>query len=287
MNNTIRFLLLLIFLSASDILFAEVHPTSFTSGGVELKAFLYEAEVEGSGPVFIYLHGNPGSPITGNFALAETMSGLGVHVFRFNYRGVWGNDGEFNLGNAIEDMSNAISFLSREENAGRFRIDPARITVGGSSFGSAAAFSGALLDTRVGEAIGWALCDHSYFGRQTMDPYSPIRPFLEEATAALFGPLGPIPGGADSFFGDLRDNIHKYDFVANAERLMDRRLYLLVGLDDMICPMEDHFMPLYRKLRANEHPNLKVDVFLLDHNFSGMPEEEVGKLFAEWLLAEH
>ena len=284
MTNTLRLFTIFLCLSASSALFAAVHPTSFNSEGVDIKAFLYEAEDAGPRPVFIYLHGNPGSPVTGKFSLAKKMSELGIHVFRFNYRGLWGNDGEFNLGNAIRDMSNAITFLSREENATRFRIDTSRIIVGGSSFGSATAFSGALQDERIREAIGWALCDHSYFGREFTDPHTKIRQFLDEVTAALFGPAGPIPGGAESFVGDLTENTVRYDFVAHSDKLIGRRLYLMIGLNDMICPMEDHVMPLYRKLRAAEHPGLKVEVFHQDHNFSGMPEEEVGELFAEWIL---
>ena len=53
---------------------AQVQQTSFQSEGVELPAFLHQADGDDYHPTVIYLHGNPGSKLDANSALADKLN---------------------------------------------------------------------------------------------------------------------------------------------------------------------------------------------------------------------
>ncbi len=264
-------------------IFGQVDKIDFASEGTSLHAYLYQGEGSGKKPILLWLHGNPGSKETGSTVWARTLNDRGIHVFKFNYRGLWGNKGEFSLGNALQDLSNAMALLTSETFSELYSIDTSKIYVGGNSFGSSTALIGALNNKRIDKVIGVALCDHSYFGRESMNPNSKIRSFLENALDGLFLPDGLLNQDREIFIRDLINHNYKYDFVAQADQLQDKQLFLYTGMNDQVCPVEDHFFPLYRKLQAMNHQNIEVIMEDVDHGLNGDFESIIVEIMTRWI----
>lgn len=264
---------------------AQTQQTSFQSQGVELKAYLHTAPERPPRALAVVLTGNPGSAIEASSPVAEALMAAGLDVFRFNYRGLWGNAGDFNLANAMGDLDAALDYLTAPQTIGRFGHDPSQIVLIGNSFGTATALVGARGDGRVDGIVSWVPCDHGYFGRELADPDSEIRAFLDAVTEALFGEGGPIEGGGPVFVNDLVENSESYSFMTDAESLLGKKLLFLAGLDDAVCYAEDHLFPLYRKLTALDHPALDVHVLNMDHGFRGVGFDALMQHTTDWLEA--
>ena len=151
-----------------------------------------------------------------------------------------------------------MDFLYNKVNTDLYQIDTNNLIFGGFSFGSSVVFVGALYDTRIKNIVAVSLCDHGYFGRQFMDPYSKIREFLEETAKNIFLPNGVVNQEKEVFVKDLTDNICRYDFVRHSKKLLKKKILIICGYNDEICPVEDHLLPLYRKLKELGHKDLKV-----------------------------
>lgn len=259
---------LLIIIFTSSFVNGQADEIDFISQGKKLNTYFYKAVGSESKPTLLWLHGNPGGKEDGKSETAIQLTNNGINVLSFNYQGLWGNEGGFSLGNALDDLSNAMDLLTSEKMCNKYKIDTTQIFVGGYSFGSSTALIGSMYDERINKIIGVSLCDHSYFGRQFMDPNSAIRDFLDAIINDLFLPNGIIKQNKDIFIKDLTDNIYKYDFVAQANKFKDKELYFFTGLDDSVCPIEDHLIPFYRKLKELNQKNLKVIIKNCDHGLN-------------------
>jgi len=265
MNKLIASIMIL-FISLS--VYGQADEIEFISEGKKLNTYFYKGLGTENKSTLLWLHGNPGGKEEGKSEWAKQLTENGINVLKFNYQGLWGSEGEFNFGNAVKDFKNAMDLLTSKKMLTKYKIDTTKIFIGGFSFGSSAALVGSMYDERIDKIIGISLCDHSYFGRQFMDPNSEIRGFLETVTDDLFLPNGIIKQDKDIFIKDLTDNIYKYNFVAQAERFKGKQLYIFTGLDDSVCPIEDHLIPFYRKLKELEHNNLEVIIKSCDHGLN-------------------
>ncbi len=263
---------------------AQVHATAFTSGGVELKAYYHRSAAGSHRATVVFLHGNPGGALTEQSVIADSLTSHGADVFRFNYRGLWGNSGDFNLSNSLADVTAALDYLTSPQAVERFGIDTSRIVLVGDSFGTATGLLTARDDKRVDAVAALVPCDHGWFGKQSADPDSPIRGFLDSARVALFGKDGPIKQDAAIFFDDLEDNSVEFSFLTRPEGLMDDDLLFLVGLDDQVCYPDAHFFPLYRTLRVMGHPGLEASVLDMDHDFNDLGWGPLLAMVGQWLV---
>ncbi|WP_412061289.1 alpha/beta hydrolase family protein [Rubrivirga sp. IMCC45206] len=261
------------------------------SGGVALPATLTRAaDADGPRPLAVYLHGNPGRPLDQppgrvDSLVTAALVAAGVDVVRVTYRGLWGTGGAFTLAHAVGDLDAVLDVVTAPAFADRLGHRPSAVVLVGYSFGTAAALVGASGDDRVDGVAALAPCDHGYFGGEFSDPDSKIRGFLDRVTASLFGEGGPVEGGGPAFIGDLSENADAYRFPAHAEGLLGTRLLLLGGLDDAVCYAEDHLVPLYRRLRALEHPALQAHVLPMDHGFGGVGPDALMAMVTEWIAS--
>ena len=97
--------------------------TYFMSGGA------------GRHPVVIICHGFPGNER--NMDLAAALRRVGFHVMTFHYSGSWGSDGNFSLGNCLEDLETVFDHVVKEE---ELHADPDRIFLWGHSMGGFLAY---------------------------------------------------------------------------------------------------------------------------------------------------
>jgi pimeloyl-ACP methyl ester carboxylesterase len=268
---------------AGSVALADMHELSFRSGEATLRALLHTPQGGAADTVVVDLQGNPGSPLAPQGWLVGPLLDRGVAVFRFNYRGLWGNDGEFHLTNSIGDLRAAMDFLTSTDALAAHGVTPERIVLIGYSYGTAVALVGAAADDRVAAIASLAPCDHGYFGAEFSEPNTPLRGFFEEAKAALFGENGPIRQDAEIFTGDLVRHASENRFPPKAVALRSKKLLFLVGLDDAVCPAEDHFFPLYRALRAASHPATDAEVLPMDHGSRPLGREAIATRLAAWV----
>ena len=251
----------------------------FHSNDINLKAYFYHGIGIGFKPTIIWLHGIPGSIENGKSDIAKNLCKSGINVFRFNYQGIWGNKGKFTLVNSIKDLSGAMDFLTDKENIGRFKIDKNKIVLTGYSYGTAVAMAGALYDKRFKNIICIAVCDYSYFGREYLYEHSKIKEFIKEAINGVFSDKKIFNQKSDLFLNCLKENENKYDIVRHASNLKNKRILLISGIDDNVCPVEDHLLPVYRKLRELKHKNLKMEILKCGHE----PPPDMTDIISDWI----
>lgn len=252
---------------------------NLASGNIKLNAYFYEGIGNGKKPTIIWLHGIPGGLEEGNAEMSKNLCKEGINVLRFNYQGIWGSKGEFTMSNSIKDLEVIINFLYRKEIISKYKIDTERIVYAGYSYGTAVALVSALFDERIKNIICLATCDYSYFGRHFIDPYSKIREFLEDAVEGLFSDKTIFKQDPYLFLKNLTDNISKFDIVKHAEKLLSKKIFMISGINDNVCPVEDHLLPVYRRLKELEHKNLKLIINKCGHE----PPENLQELISGWI----
>lgn len=235
------------------------------SNKIKLNAYFYEGIGAGNKPTLVWLHGIPGGLEEGKSELSVNLSTAGINVLRFNYQGIWGNKGEFTMSNSLKDLTAVMDFLTGKENIVKFKIDTNRIVLAGYSYGTAVALVEALYDERIKNIICIATCDYSYFGRQYMDPDSKIREFLEDAIEGIFSDKSVLKQDPHLFLKNLSENISRYDIVRHADKLLSKKILMISGIEDTVCPVEDHLLPVYRRLKELDHKNLKLEIKICGH----------------------
>ncbi len=280
MNKPIfTIILCFLFLMASG----QVQKVDISCEGVALNAFMYEASGEDKKPTIIWMHGNPGGKEEGKSPLTLELIKNGVNVIRFNYRGLWGTEGTFTMGNNLEELEVVIEFILLPSSIESFNIDTSRLIVGGYSHGSNIALIHAVHNSKIKEIICLGPSDMSYLIREYFNPLrSDIRRFAQAGKDALWGKNGLIQN-FDAFVDDIIWNNFKYDFVSQAEKLMDKRILFIAGLNDRTSVIENEFLPLYRKLMDMKHPNITVEMTKSDHSFGDLSNETKAKMITDWV----
>ncbi|WP_439533009.1 alpha/beta hydrolase family protein [Polymorphobacter sp.] len=87
----------------------------------------------GPHPLLLLAHGFPGHEL--NLDLGQAARRQGWAVATFHYRGSWGSPGAFSFGHTVEDGQAVLDWLLAPAQVARFRLDPARVVVGGHSMG--------------------------------------------------------------------------------------------------------------------------------------------------------
>jgi dipeptidyl aminopeptidase/acylaminoacyl peptidase len=237
------------------------------SNGNKLNAEVYPVASDKYLPAIILLHGYPGGE--GDlFGLGEKLSSLGIVVFLFNYQGTWSSEGEFSFENSMEDVGTAIKFLKKKENIGRFKIDTSNIVVGGTSLGGAMALTAAIYNTEIKRIISIAGADESVFGRKML---------ADQGFRDMFN--------FESHQNYLFSNLDRFDQVKHAESLKDKDILLIGGWKDQGVILEEHIIPLYRKLQELNANNVEIIVFNTDHDFKNVREELTETIY-NWIITK-
>lgn len=288
MKKTIITLFVLCLVS---VCYSQIQKVAISSDGIELNAYLYQAEGDELKPTIIWCHGNPGGKEEGNSKFAMRLNEKGLNVLRFNYRGLWGTEGVYTPGNCQKDLKNILDFVFENKYNSQHNIDTSRIIVAGYSHGSNITIVSALHDDRIKEFICLGLADYSYINREFFNPSNiGMKKFNQEALDAIWGGEtygeGKYARDFDKFVMDLLFNNYKYDFVAQADKLKEKRIYIIVGMNDVTVPIENNFFPLYRELKKMNHENFKYKITESDHGFRELFDGTLSNMIAEWVKEE-
>lgn len=250
------------------------------SNGNKLNADFYRASGDEKCPTLILLHGMPGGE--GDLlGLGKKLSPLGINVLVFNFTGIWSSEGVFSFDSSMEDIGAAICFLKNKENIENFNIDTSNIVVAGYSFGGAMALTGAIYNSEIKRIISIAGADESVFGRRMLVDED-FRIMFKQMVKGLEYPEGPLKGDMEEHSKQWRSNLDKYDQVKHADSLKERDILLLGGWKDTNIVLEEHILPLYRKLQTLKAENVKIQVFDTNHGF-GNVREELADTIEKWI----
>lgn len=95
-------------------------------------------------------------------------------------------------------------------------------------------------------------------------------------------PNGPIKCNIESYLEFWLFNLDKYDQMKHAELIKNRDILFIGGLNDINVVLEEHILPLYRKLQQLESENIAMLVLNTDHYFSNAREELAEKIY-DWI----
>jgi pimeloyl-ACP methyl ester carboxylesterase len=135
---------------------------------------------------FLVLHGFGGNCKSQNVLQPTRVLGeFGYVTLRFDMRGCGESEGEFGrviCPEQVEDLQNAVTFLSRHP-----AVDPKRIGVIGSSFGGAVAVYGGGVDERIAAVVsngGWGNGERKFRGQHpTAQAWARFTAMLAEGRA--------------------------------------------------------------------------------------------------------
>lgn len=265
-----------------SICYSQIQKVEISSDGINLNAYLYQAKGDELKPTIIWCHGNPGGKEEGKSEFALRLNEKGLNVLRFNYRGLWGTEGVYTPGNCQKDLKNILDFIFESNYGSNLKIDTSRIIVAGYSHGSNVTIVSALHDKRIKEFICLGLADFSYLSKEFFNPNNEgMREFFQISKEYIWD-SGMAPN-YEEYVLDMMFNNYKYNFVAQAEKLKDKRMYFIVGMNDITVPIETHFFPLYRELKKMNHENFKYKITESDHGFRELFDGTLSDMIAEWI----
>jgi len=253
-------------------------PVAIDSHGSKMNGIIYLAAGPGSHPTVILLHGYPGNER--NLDLAQAIRRSGWNVLFFHYRGAWGSEGVFSLDNALEDVFVAIDFLNLPEVQQEHRIDASRIALVGHSMGGYLAImagSRMALIKRIAFLAGANMAELSRLAEISPDAVAAIAAELDQA--------GAIQGfDAQEMIAVIRDDPAKYDLLARVPHLDGKSLLLVGAARDEALSLEQHHLPLVKRIRERNKARLTEAVLDTDHGFSSQ-RIALARLVADWLTS--
>jgi len=259
----------------------KVVDVNLISDGNKLNAHMYLPDSNYTSHTLVMLHGYPGGE-GDPLGLGKALSSLGIKVLVFNYQGTWSSEGTFSFENSMEDIGAAISFLKNKINSEKYNIDTSNIIVAGYSFGGAMALTAAIYNPEIKRIISIAGADESVFGRKMLTDKS-FRSMFEQMLKASESPEGPIKCDIKSQIEVWLSNLDKYDQVKHANLIMERDILFVGGWRDYSVVLEEHILPLYRKLQELRSDKIQICVFDTDHSFRNVREELTETIYY-WIM---
>ncbi len=254
---------------------ASMHSFLIESHGVKLNSLIYLAAGAGKHPTVILLPGFPGNER--NLDIAQAIRRAGWHVVYFNYRGSWGNEGNYTQQNLVEDTVAVFEFLHAQ--ADEYRIDSQKIALIGHSMGGATALAAAIEEPAIQYIASlagvnwdaWAMLKEN-----APTAFEELASLLDEGSAPLTGFDGK------AFLTEASQNRERYDLQPNAKKLAKRQILLVGGLRDLIIPLDEHHYPLLEALQAENAAHLTHQILDDDHVFSNY-RIALTELILSWL----
>lgn len=282
MERINKIIIVLIFAIFTSNTYSQITPVKIDlySNGNKLNADFYKVSGEDKCPTLILLHGYPGGE-GDQFGLGKKLSSLGINVLVFNFQGTWSSEGKFSFESSMEDIGAAIIFLNKKENIEIFNIDTSNIVIAGYSFGGAMAITAAIYNPGINRIISIAGGDESVFGRKILSDQS-FRIMFEQMLKESEFPEGPVKCDTKSYIKVWLSDLDKYDQVKHAESLISKDILFLGGWKDYNVVLEEHILPLYRKLQELNSEKLQIQVFDTDHGF-GNVRGELAITIEKWI----
>jgi dienelactone hydrolase len=255
------------------------------NAGLVVKGTLFTAAGAGPFATVILLHGFPGGE--GDvFGIGDMLAATGFNALTFAYSGSFRSQGKMNLPNAQRDIQAAFDFIRRPENAKRYKVDTARIVLGGYCFGGGMALGYAAGHPEVTAVFSIAGNDHGEFFREYAR-----NPEMKTAVDEMFASWAKPPYGVRFAVGGIPREIVAagldkldpiFDLRASAPRLANKEILLIGGWDDRQVTIEQIILPFYRALEKAGAKNVTITAFQDDHSFKNS-RDQLARAVIDWL----
>jgi len=253
--------------------------------GILLKGKFYMSDGNGPFPTVILLHGFIGNDAD-ILGIGSRLSEIGVNVLTFNYSGTHKSEGKFNFENTQKDIQAAFEFIHQPRNIHEFKIDTARIYLGGYSYGGGMALTYAADHPEINAVFSIGGNDHGIF----MEEYS-RNPEMKKMIDKMFNDLKSQPEKVRFAPGGTPEEIAEINFITSnptyhllnsASLLAQKDILLIGGWDDQNVSVEKIVLPLYRALIKEKAKNVKISAVQDDHSFRHS-REELAQIIIKWI----
>jgi pimeloyl-ACP methyl ester carboxylesterase len=246
--------------------------------GKRLSGLLYLANGIGPHPTVVLLHGFPGNEK--NLDIAQAVRRAGFNVMFFHYRGAWGSEGDYCLGQLVEDVQGALNFL--RNNATRYRVNTRKLSLLGHSMGGFAALAAGSKDNGL-TCVG------------AMSPAN-LGLMAEGIRVGEPGALQFLDYADGLFMLKNFDGAHmRKDLLSVSAMSLDTRhfgaglrgksVFMVVGEHDVVTPAQSMFDPTVAAYARD--PGIELSHFKIpgDHSYS-WSRIQLTELVLDWLQTD-
>ena len=231
------------------------------SEGSRMPGIAYLAAGNGPHPTVLLLHGYPGNEK--NLDVAQALRRQGWNVVFFHYRGAWGAEGEFSFLSAEQDVQAVLGYMADDENAGKLRIDPSRISIVGHSMGGHMAIAGIYDNPQVKCSVAYDPVNLGAKGSGIFSDPAGAK-IWRDYSDTLFMLKGWSGQKAEK---EILKHGPDLDLVKRAPKLNNRPL-MIIPADTQVIPMDLHILPLAEAHRAIQGNQFAYELIDDDHSFS-------------------
>ncbi len=226
----------------------------------------------------------PGWGIDDDLGLGPLLAEKGINFFTFNPRGVHTSEGIHTHPGTLQDIAAALQWLRQAQVQMRFKVDTARIVLGGYSYGGGMAVAYTARDTSVRRVISVAGNDHGEFARE-LQRNSFFADGFRSWLLSTRAPEGWARFDLEANLQELFDHPDIYGLRENAAKLTDRSLLILGGWEDKGPTIDQYLLPLYRALKSAGARDVTFIVYHTDHSF-GNVRQRLASDIGDWLLRD-
>lgn len=257
-------------------------PVEIPSGDALLRGRLFPAQGPTPLATLLIVPGWGGDPDDAS-GMGAALSARGMNVLFVNFRGVQRSSGTFSYANALADLGAALQWLRRPDTAQRFRVDAARLVLGGNSFGGGVAMAYAASDPSVTRIVSIVGADHGVLARRVRSEAG-YEARLRQTLTDTKAPDGPVTFEPDALIREVVAMEPQTDLVLQAPRLANRAVLLIGGWNDTTAPIEREILTVYRALRRTEGADATILAYPDGHGLASSRERVADDIVA-WTKA--
>lgn len=243
----------------------------FLSQGTRVQGKVFPAPGAGLKPTLLMVPGWPGNPedVTN---LGAGLPGLGINMVMFNPRGMHASEGSFSFSNTLADIGAALAWLAREDVRRRFNIDPAKVALGGHSFGGGMAMVyAATHPSGPSQILGIAPADVGDTVNGLLND-----PATQASMRKLLTTPGAVPVRVADFAGtiaQIKADGNPYWLKDAAPLLADRSILLVGGWEDVVVTIDQTVLPFYRALKKGGAGDVTFLTYHDGHQFVSVKKQ--------------
>lgn len=248
----------------------DFHELLIPSQDAMLSGFMLLANGKGPHPTVLLLHGFPGNEK--NLDLAQSLRRSGYNVLFFHYRGAWGSQGDYTIGEQADDVAAVLEYVRKKAEV--LRADMRRLSIIGHSLGGFTAMRAAALHKEISCVVGLAAAN---FEQDTGWDEAEKKDFATY-TDQLFM-LNNYNG--EKALAELQANAAAFDVRNLAGSFAGRSVLLITGKEDTSVPpqVQSGIVAAYEKI---PDINLTAEVIPGDHSFS-VSRIRMQRVVIEWM----